>query len=142
MSYEDEWYYADENGNVGPLTLQKLRETLATFPDEHARELLIWHKGMSGWKRVNDIAALNMATASEPPPLPSEVEYQLTSEYPVTTSGPIQPADTGAVSGSEPKPEHHLRPVRRGSQQRDATDSLDLSGCAIVDDFLRRQFKP
>jgi hypothetical protein len=35
----DAWYYADDDGQVGPVTLQELKETLATL--SNVRDVLV-----------------------------------------------------------------------------------------------------
>jgi hypothetical protein len=65
-SVQDAWYYADENGKFGPLSLQGLRETLATLP----HDVLVWHPGLQDWKPAKDISELNEGETALPPPLP------------------------------------------------------------------------
>jgi hypothetical protein len=52
----DIWYYADRNGHVGPLTLQQLRQTLATVPN--AADVLVWRDKFPVWKRAGDVPEL------------------------------------------------------------------------------------
>jgi GYF domain 2 len=64
----DLWYYADQNGSVGPLTLQELLETLATLPN--ASDVLVWCDKFSDWKRAGDVAELRAQIVVPPPLLP------------------------------------------------------------------------
>jgi hypothetical protein len=65
----DIWYYADERGQIGPLTLQQLRETLATL--SNAKDVLVWCDGFPDWKRAGDVSELRAQTVV-PPPLPAK----------------------------------------------------------------------
>jgi restriction system protein len=53
---ESDWYYCDAGGQVGPLTLQKLRETLATF--SNTNDVFVWREGFADWKPLQDIPEL------------------------------------------------------------------------------------
>jgi hypothetical protein len=68
-SVQDAWYYADQNGRVGPFSLQGLRETLATL----SHDVLVWHPGLQDWKPAQDISELNEGETPLPPPLPKMV---------------------------------------------------------------------
>ncbi|MCK1416798.1 DUF4339 domain-containing protein [Bradyrhizobium sp. CW4] len=39
----------DEFGQVGPFTLQQLKEVVATFEESHKRELRVWREGFPDW---------------------------------------------------------------------------------------------
>ena len=67
----DDWYYADGKGRAGPLTLQQLRETLATFSTAKAGALLVWRAGFPNWKPAREFVELG-GEAPQPPPLPSD----------------------------------------------------------------------
>jgi GYF domain 2 len=60
----DGWYYLGREGHIGPLGLQELKRTLATF--RNAKDVLVWHEGFPGWKRAGDVPELR-ARASLPP---------------------------------------------------------------------------
>ena len=47
----DAWYYADTNGQVGPLTLQKLKETLSTYLEHNPVGLNQYRKGRDSQTR-------------------------------------------------------------------------------------------
>jgi hypothetical protein len=64
----DVWYYADKTGQVGPVTLQELKERLHTYPN--ASDILVWRDGFTGWKPAKDVEELNEQTRL-PPTLPS-----------------------------------------------------------------------
>jgi hypothetical protein len=56
----DSWYYADGAAQVGPLTLQALRETLATF--SNAKDVLVWCNQFRDWKPAKDIPELKASS--------------------------------------------------------------------------------
>jgi hypothetical protein len=64
----DVWYYADQHGKVGPVTLQKLKESLATF--QNAKDVLVWYENYPNWVLAGDVPELRAQTAA-PPPLPT-----------------------------------------------------------------------
>ena len=66
----DLWYYADQNGPVGPLTLQELKQTLASVPNP--LEVLVWRKTFQDWKRAGDVPEL---TAQFVVPSPSRIRH-------------------------------------------------------------------
>ena len=70
-SVQDAWYYAHKNGRVGPLSLQGLREALATLPTAYARDVLVWHPRLPDWKPARDVSELNEGETALPPPLPT-----------------------------------------------------------------------
>ncbi len=61
------WYYADSGLSIGPLSLQRLKETLGTLPD--AKNVLVWREGFPDWKIAGDVKEL-LAHCSTPPPVP------------------------------------------------------------------------
>jgi GYF domain 2/Bacterial PH domain len=63
----DKWYYVDDHGQVGPVTLQTLRETLATF--SNPEDVLVWCERFQDWKPAGNVPELN---ALFPLPLPWE----------------------------------------------------------------------
>jgi tRNA_anti-like/GYF domain 2 len=69
ITMSDVWYYADKNGKVGPLTLQGLKDTLATFPKTAAVDVLVWRTGFPDWKVAREVVELNEQV---PPPLPTK----------------------------------------------------------------------
>lgn len=77
----DEWYYADENGRVGPLTFRELSDSLKTMSKEHVRKVLVWHRKFSDWQRAVDVPEL-ATDNSKPPPLPSSFTGQKANESP------------------------------------------------------------
>jgi hypothetical protein len=80
MDASDIWYVAYRQGQIGPLSLQELKEKLATV--SNAGDVLVWRNGFPDWKRAQDVSELKGQTI-EPPPLP--------------TPGPT-PTDTRTVS--------------------------------------------
>jgi hypothetical protein len=55
------WYHSAHTGQVGPLTVQELKDQLATNPD--ARRLFVWRDGMSEWRRAGDVRELHSLPA-------------------------------------------------------------------------------
>jgi hypothetical protein len=60
----DIWYYADADGQVGPLSLQELRQELAA--SSNANDVLVWCEGFPDWKPARDVTELRAV----PPQLP------------------------------------------------------------------------
>jgi hypothetical protein len=50
----DVWYYADQGGRSGPVTLQGLKDALALVPDPES--VFVWREGFPYWKRAGDVA--------------------------------------------------------------------------------------
>jgi hypothetical protein len=67
----DSWYIAVNGTEVGPMTLQELKATLATFAN--AKDMLVWRNGLVDWKPVRDLPELLLQAAPSPPlpPAPS-----------------------------------------------------------------------
>jgi hypothetical protein len=63
------WYYADYEGQVGPLTLEKMRNIIPKFPEPAS--VLVWRVGFANWARAGDVAELSDQT-SQPPRPPSD----------------------------------------------------------------------
>ena len=66
-SLSDIWYYADYKGQVGPLTLQELRETLPRFSEPE--NVLVWRAGFTDWAKAGDVPEFAQAS---PPNLPTD----------------------------------------------------------------------
>jgi GYF domain 2 len=64
----DIWYYADRNGQHGPLSLKELLQILKELGS--SKDLLVWSDGFSDWKNPENVAELK-ATTIAPPPLPT-----------------------------------------------------------------------
>jgi GYF domain 2 len=45
-----DWWYSDRFGQVGPFTLEQLRDVLSTFDERRTSEVLVWCQGFSEWK--------------------------------------------------------------------------------------------
>jgi hypothetical protein len=60
----DGWYYATPEEQVGPITLEELKETLPTLPN--AKDVYIWHHSLPEWIRAGDLAEI-VARASPRP---------------------------------------------------------------------------
>jgi hypothetical protein len=59
---EEVWYYADAEDQVGPLTLDELRGTLATY--SNANEVFVWCDRFSDWKQAGEVPELKVASHS------------------------------------------------------------------------------
>jgi hypothetical protein len=53
----DHWYYADDDGQAGPVTLKQLKEALATFASPE--DIHVWCVGFPDWKLAGDVPDLN-----------------------------------------------------------------------------------
>ena len=70
----DNWYYAQGQQRVGPMSLDELKQRL---PGIGGAEALVYGPGMQNWSRAGDVAALYaaatagyaMAPAGGPPPV-------------------------------------------------------------------------
>jgi hypothetical protein len=71
------WCITINGTKVGPVTLQELKLTLATF--SKAEDVLVWRDGLADWKPVRDLPELRFQTAQPPPllPLPPAPSVQL-----------------------------------------------------------------
>jgi hypothetical protein len=72
----DIWYYADQSGHIGPLTMLELKGALATVAN--AKDVLVWHEGFSDWKKAGEIPELRDITV-RPPPLPKTASTKQTT---------------------------------------------------------------
>jgi hypothetical protein len=98
----DAWYYADRHGQVGPFTLQELRETLTTFSTANASDLLFWHRGFPDWKPAKDVAELNVQTPLAPS-APGNFTRDGAEERPAESKlpGPAVPAKANDARADE-----------------------------------------
>jgi len=64
----DVWYYADNNEQVGPFTLQELKDEIPTIPN--ANRLYVWCEGMEEWTRAGEVREL-FPRPPTPPPSPT-----------------------------------------------------------------------
>lgn len=60
----DCWYYDDGNGQVGPLGLEELMETLITL--SNPKGVFVWCNRFSDWKLAKDVPELEALTADKP----------------------------------------------------------------------------
>jgi len=61
------WYYADQDGHVGPLVVEDLKNTLSTMPN--ADEVLVWSEGFRNWRKAGEVPGL-VPKKVVPPPIP------------------------------------------------------------------------
>lgn len=59
-----DWYFNDTRGQIGPVSLQQLKQTLATLP--HPEDVLVWCENFSDWRRAGDVPELMEQTALPP----------------------------------------------------------------------------
>jgi GYF domain 2 len=59
---EEVWYYGDGEDQVGPVTLDELRGTLATH--SNASEVFVWCARFPDWKEAGDVPELKLALHS------------------------------------------------------------------------------
>jgi hypothetical protein len=50
------WYYASENGSVGPLTIAELEAALSNLPTPH--RALVWHSSLDSWREAEAVPDL------------------------------------------------------------------------------------
>jgi PH (Pleckstrin Homology) domain-containing protein/uncharacterized protein DUF4339 len=67
----DHWYYSDDDGRVGPVTLKQLKEALATFASPE--DIHVWCAGFPDWKLAGDVPDLNELF---PPRFPPKVRNE------------------------------------------------------------------
>jgi GYF domain 2 len=63
----DSWYYADYKGQIGPITLQELKETLPRF--SKPENVFVWRVGFTEWVKASDVPEL---AQTGPPRLPMD----------------------------------------------------------------------
>jgi hypothetical protein len=93
------WYYAEGDKSVGPLTLADMTAILSRVPN--ARNVLVWQDGFSSWLKVQDVPELAqhvikpppIPVSAKPPPIPVSVPRLRQSASPAPTS----PTVTGEV---------------------------------------------
>lgn len=68
----DIWFYADTEGRVGPLTLQELKETLATH--QNPKAIVVWSDHHREWRPANDVLELQTNAIESPPPQNESVQ--------------------------------------------------------------------
>lgn len=57
MAMADEWYYAQQGLQRGPVALERLRELISG--GHIARSDLVWHAGMANWSEAGSVAELS-----------------------------------------------------------------------------------
>jgi hypothetical protein len=63
----DDWYYAENDHYVGPLSIQQLEEVLGSI--QSWGDTLVWRSGFADWKRADHVPELT-AMRRSPPPVP------------------------------------------------------------------------
>lgn len=62
------WYFADQEGPVGPLSLHELKDKIVNL--SNAENVLVWADHLPDWKRTRDIPELvKLPAPGEPPPI-------------------------------------------------------------------------
>jgi GYF domain 2 len=62
----DDWYYLSSQGHVGPLSLEELKETLASF--QNGQDVLVWREGFANWTKAGDVPEVDAETPLPQPP--------------------------------------------------------------------------
>ena len=62
----DSWYYSVPEGQIGPITLQELKDTLPNLPN--AQDVYIWHDSLPEWIRPALAGSRTMYRTSTTPP--------------------------------------------------------------------------
>ncbi len=82
MSDAKEWYIAQGGQSVGPMTLEELRQGLAS--GRYTAETMVFRQGMDGWTpagRVPELAGTGGGPAVPPPPVggagADEIDYEI-----------------------------------------------------------------
>jgi hypothetical protein len=65
------WYYADYQGQIGPITLEQLKETLPRFSEPE--NVLVWRNGFTNWLRAGDVPEFRAQTLKPPQPPTGEM---------------------------------------------------------------------
>ena len=68
----DVWYYANQDGHVGPFSCQQLKKTLSTM--SNSADVLVWCDKFPDWKRARDVPEL---WAGRAPSSPSSIPDML-----------------------------------------------------------------
>jgi hypothetical protein len=61
----DSWYYSVPEGQIGPITLQELKDILPNLPN--AQDVYIWHDSLPEWIRAGDLAEIVANAKMQPP---------------------------------------------------------------------------
>src|ERR1700730_8136005 len=82
----DVWYYVENDARAGPVSSEQLRRFLRSPRGGEAA--LVWHSGLSDWKRAGEINEL-ADVFKLPPPVPRGV---VQSPVPLSTRPGVTPA--------------------------------------------------
>jgi hypothetical protein len=102
----DSWYIVINGTKVGPLTLQELKLTLATF--SNAEDVLVWRDGLADWKSIRDLPELRSQTAPSPPLLPALSVQRDATRSRSSALGDIRP--NGRIAAIEEKAKQPMAP--------------------------------
>jgi GYF domain 2 len=89
------WFYAEKGRQVGPLTLNELRQKLAKTPN--AKEVLVWGDEFPDWKKAGEVPELRAQTVV-PPPLPDGTTAKKPS-HDLSTQEKHPPNEIKGISG-------------------------------------------
>ena len=106
----DVWYYADQMGRVGPLSLEELKNALTTLPNTN--DVLVWCQHLSDWKRVRDVPVLmpHMPELAVPKQAPDVVEPQAQPLAPRPVADALEVGGQAAPPCCQPS---HILPRRQ-----------------------------
>jgi hypothetical protein len=96
---ETEWYYVGQYGEIGPLSLEQMRDLVQDKVVE--QDTYVWRRGMTDWVHAGQVTELSerlKASALEPPPPPPQTAPKV-SRQPLAVSHAIEAA-AGSSSAS------------------------------------------
>jgi hypothetical protein len=76
----DIWYYANQSGQVGPFSLQRLKQTLATMGEP--ADVLVWCNKFPDWKSARDVSELWAESASASAPSTPDAALDIEGKSP------------------------------------------------------------
>jgi hypothetical protein len=65
----DEWYYTDQNGQLGPLTFQDLKARIDRLSS--LKSSFVWRADFEDWRKAEDLPELRTGGRKPPPPPPN-----------------------------------------------------------------------
>jgi uncharacterized protein DUF4339 len=123
----DSWYYAAPDGQIGPITLQELKDTLPNLPN--AKDVYIWHDSLPDWIRAGDLAEI-VANAKMMAPQDAGVSHggsdQTHNSLNAAANGAswdprslegFHPDPAYAIAAPDPEEEEAPVPVKRGRRR-------------------------
>jgi GYF domain 2 len=97
----DSWYYSVPEGQIGPITLQELKDILPNLPN--AQDVYIWHDSLPDWIRAGDLAEI-VANAKMPPPQEAQSSNERDEERNPQDAAPDAAWDPQSLEQFHPDP--------------------------------------